>query len=225
MIAPFSMLGVSTIGGALRLLMQSPRAGAFVGGIGLGNLASHLPRYRKEKAQTIGIGVLSAGYLLDSASHLMVAGAAVGPLGLLNAGLLAGGAAVATYAGIEWATNQTGTTRSRLATIAVAGIGALHFASHAYMAARALLGTVDTSVSLFGAGLFGVIGNLGLVAIATYTLYGELMTDAHGTSDAERPTPGEANSTKLKRARRGSLRLFGADRRTRRTPPTHEMAA
>lgn len=209
----FSFLDPTTIDSVMQSAMHSPQVSAVIGGIGLGNLFYHLPRFRKEKAQTIGIGALTAGYLLDSASHMLLAGSSIGALGVATVGLLAGGTALATYAGLEWAGNNK-SRKSFFTTVAVAGFGALHFGSHVYMAIRALLGTVVTSASLFGAGVLGLVGNLGLVSVATYTLFAEIATHGHGPRKSERakPVAGKKGSSRTKRTRRGLAILFGSSR-------------
>jgi hypothetical protein len=202
MMTPLSFVDPSTIDSVMRLVIQSPQVSSVIGGIGLGNLFYHLPRFRKEKAQTIGLGALTAGYLLDSAAHIVLAGSSIGALGIATVGLLAGGIAFATYAGLEWAGNQK-SSKSKLATLAVAGFGALHFGSHGYIAARALLGTVYESVSLFGAGLLGLAGNLGLVAVAAYTLYKEMTTHGNGQGkpDGMTAVPGKDRGPRFRKAR------------------------
>lgn len=169
----------ATVDGVIHLVTHSPHVSAVIGGIGLGNLFYHVPRFKKERAQTIGIGALTAAYLLDSAAHLLLAGSSVGALGLATVGLLTLGSALGTYAGIEWAGNQKG-RKSKYSTVAIAGFGTLHFGSHVYIATRALLGTVYTASSLFGKGILGLAGNLGLVAVAIYTLFNEIKT--HGNN-------------------------------------------
>jgi hypothetical protein len=213
MMPPFSFVDPTTLDSVLRLVMQSPQVSSVIGGIGLGNLLYHLPRFRKEKAQTIGIGALTAGYLLDSAAHIVLAGSSIGALGIATVGLLAGGTAFATYAGLEWAGNQK-SSKSKLATLAVAGFGALHFGSHGYIAARALAGTVYESVSLFGAGLLGLAGNLGLVAVAAYTLYKEMTTHGNGQGEAESSTTvsGKHRSPQSRKARSVESKRVGPER-------------
>lgn len=179
MLTNLLLAGPTTVDGIMHLVTHSPHVSAVIGGIGLGNLFYHLPRFKKERAQTIGIGALTAAYLLDSAAHLLLAGSSVGALGLATVGFLTVGSAIGTYAGIEWAGNQK-SRKSKYTTVAVAGFGALHFGSHVYIAARALLGTVYTASSLFGKGILGLAGNLGLVAVALYTLIKEIKI--HGNS-------------------------------------------
>jgi len=65
MLTTFSFLDPTTIDSMVRFALHNPKVSSVIGGIGLGNLFYHLPRFRKEKAQTIGIGVLATGYLLD----------------------------------------------------------------------------------------------------------------------------------------------------------------
>lgn len=184
MLTSILLTSPATVDGIIHLVTHSPHVSAAIGGIGLGNLFYHLPRFKKEKAQTIGIGALTAAYLLDSAAHLILAGSSVGALGLVTVGVLTAGTALGTYAGIEWAGNQKG-RKSKYTTVAVAGFGALHFGSHVYIAARALLGTVYTASSLFGRGILGLAGNLGLVAVAMYTLFKEVSTHHNDRKTAE----------------------------------------
>jgi hypothetical protein len=213
MMTPFSFVDATTIDSMMRLVMQNPQVSSVIGGIGLGNLFYHLPRFRKEKAQTIGIGALTAGYLLDSAAHIILAGSSIGALGIATVGLLAGGTAFATYAGLEWAGNQK-SSKSKLTTVAVAGFGALHFGSHGYIAARALLGTVRESVSLFGAGLLGLAGNLGLVAVAAYTLYKEMTTHGNGQrkSDSSTAISDKDRGPRFRKAGSGNRKRVGPQR-------------
>lgn len=179
MLTNLFLVSPTTVDGIMHLVTHSPHVSAVIGGIGLGNLFYHLPHFKKEKAQTLGIGALTTAYLLDSTAHLLLAGSSVGALGLTTVGFLIVGSAIGTYAGIEWAGNQK-YRKSKNTTVAVAGFGALHFGSHVYIAARALLGTVYTASSLFGKGILGLAGNLGLVAVALYTLIKEIKT--HGNS-------------------------------------------
>ncbi len=167
-----------TVDTILHVVTHSPQVSAVIGGIGLGNLFYHIPRFKKERAQTIGIGALTGAYLLDSAAHLLLAGSSVGTLGLTIVGLLTLGSAIGTYAGINWAGNQK-SHKSKYTTVAVAGFGTLHFGSHVYIAARALLGTVYAASSLFGKGILGLAGNLGLMAVAVYTLINENKAHSH----------------------------------------------
>lgn len=210
MLATLSVPASSTLDSVIRFILRSPRMSSVIGGIGLGNLFFHLPRFRKEKVQTIGIGVLTAGYLLDSAAHLLLAGSSIGALGVATVALLAGGTAIATYAGLEWAGNHK-SRKSVYATVAVAGFGALHFGSHVYMAIRALFGVAYASASLFGAGILGLLGNLALVIVATGTLVSEVLAHRQppGKSQATRSPAGEVRSQSLGRIRRGTAKFFG----------------
>ncbi len=217
--ATLSLIEPSTIDGIIRFVWKSPHVSSIVGGIGLGNLAAHLPHFRQEKAQTLGIGALTLGYFLDSASHIYLAGASIGALGIVGVGLLAGGTAVLTYTGIAWAGKQKGDSNSRYATAAVAVIGGLHFGSHGYIAARGLLGTVYSSASLFGAGVLGLVGNLGLVAIASYTLYAELKTHGSDPKTQASPVP-TSGRTKTLRYRRSLSRQIATLFRSNRVKGT-----
>jgi hypothetical protein len=149
------LLDPAMIDQGARFVLHSPYVGAVVAGIGLGNLLVHAPRFREERVQTIGIGALSIGYLLDSASHFYLASSVIPSIGLAIVGLTTGSVALATYLGFSWADRQKGTSDSHFAIAAVAGIALLHFGSHVYMAVRGLLGTVYTSVGLFGGGWSG----------------------------------------------------------------------
>lgn len=226
MLATFSFLDTTTIDSAIRFVVHSPHISSVVGGIGLGNLFYHLPRFREEKAQTIGIGALTAGYLLDSASHIVLAGSSFDVLGVVAFGILAGGSALATYAGLEWAGNHKG-RKSKYTIVAVAGFGALYFGSHGYIAARALLGTVYASASLFGTGLLGLARNLGLVAVAAYTLYKEMTTHALDPSKSERTKSvvGQTGPPGSRRTRRGAADLFGFGGTNRKVIRGHAKAA
>jgi len=95
------------------------------------------------------------------------------------------------------------------------------------MAVRALLGSVYKSASLLGAGVLGLAGNIGLVIIATYTLFSEFVTHGHGQSESKRATPssGKTGGPRTKRVRRGAANLFGFARKNRKPRRTHVKAA
>lgn len=210
------LLDPAMIDQGARFVLHSPYVGAVVAGIGLGNLLVHAPRFREERVQTIGIGALSIGYLLDSASHFYLASSVIPSIGLAIVGLTTGSVALATYLGFSWADRQKGTSDSHFAIAAVAGIALLHFGSHVYMAVRGLLGTVYTSVGLFG-GLVGGIANLGLVVVSLYILYSELRVHGSGARrDRPRAKPGVRACAPLVKSRRSWLRrLLGRTRKLR----------